>query len=131
MYDYYESRYDYAPTSDERRWAMLCRLSALSVYIGIPFGNLLGPLIVWLLKRDESSYVDEQGREAINFHTSMTIYVIVASLLSVILIGIPILIALVICSIAFSIVAAVKASDGVPYRYPMTIRLLQSRRYLY
>jgi len=131
MYDYDDWGYDYAPTSDERKWAMLCHLSALSVYIGIPFGNVLGPLVIWLLKRDESSYVDEQGREAINFHMSMMIYVIVATMFSFIIIGIPFLIALFISSIVFSIIAAVKASDGVAYRYPMTIRLLQSRRYQY
>ncbi len=130
--DLYDDDYFYAPTRDERKWAMLCHLSALSAYIGVPFGNILGPLIVWLIKRDESPFVDEHGREAINFHTSMAIYVIIASVLCVILIGIPMLLALIIMSFVCIIIAAVRASDGQPYRYPMTIRLLKPRRrYLY
>jgi len=126
MYDdYYSSGYDYyAPTKDERTWAMLCHLSAMSVYIGIPFGNILGPLVVWLLKRDESSFVNEHGKEAINFHISMSIYVFVAGLLCVILIGVPILFALIISSFVFMVIAAVRANDGNSYQYPMTMRFL-------
>lgn len=132
MYDYerydYEG-YDYSPYDDvaskkERTWAMLCHLSAFSVYIGIPLGNILGPLIMWLLKKDESYFIDRQGREAINFHLSMSIYCFFAGVFSVILIGIPFLIALIISSFVLTIIAAVKANDGFPYRYPMTIRFL-------
>jgi hypothetical protein len=126
MYDYYSSEYDYyAPSKDERMWAMLCHLSAMSVYIGIPFGNILGPLVVWLLKRDESSFVDEHGKEAINFHISMSIYVFFASILCVILIGIPILFALIISSFVFMVIAAVRANDGNAYQYPMTMRFFR------
>ncbi len=130
--DLYDDDYYYAPTAEERKWAMLCHLSALSVYIGLPFGNILGPLIVWLIKRDDSPFVDEHGREAINFHISMAIYVVIATVLCVILIGIPILLALVIASFVCIIIATVRASDGRSYQYPMTIRLLNPRRrYLY
>ena len=128
--NYYDDYY-YAPTKDERKWAMFCHLSALSAYIGIPFGSILGPLVVWLLKRDESSFVDAHGREALNFHLSMALYVIIASILSLILIGIPILIALIVLSLVSIVIATVKASDGRSYRYPMTIQFLKSRRIAY
>ena len=125
MYDYYDSFYDYAPTRNERKWAMLCHLSAFSVYVGVPFGNILGPLVIWLVKRDESPFVDEQGKEAINFHLSMTIYGFVAAILCVILIGFPMLFALWISSLVLVVIAAVKSNDGHWYQYPITMRLLK------
>ena len=134
MYDYdYESEYGYesGPTKDERMWAMLCHLSAFVGLLGIPFGHILGPLIIWLLKRDESPYVDAHGRESLNFQTSMTIYLLIAGFFSVFLIGIPFLIALFIAGFVLVVIAAVKANDGQYYRYPMTIRLLRERRSYY
>ena len=68
-----------------KQWGMLCHLSALSVFIGIPFGNILGPLIVWLLKREEDPFIDEQGRESLNFQISMSIYFFCSAILIVIL----------------------------------------------
>ncbi len=129
--DVYHDDYYYAPTKDERKWAMLCHLSALSAYIGIPFGSILGPLVVWLLRRDTSAFVDQHGREAINFHISMALYVIVASILCVILIGVPILFALIIFSFISIVIATVRASDGRSYRYPMTIQFMKPRRLTY
>lgn len=124
----YEEEFDEAyydmPSRDARMWAMICHLSALSGLIGVPFGHILGPLIVWLMKRDESRFIDAHGREALNFQTSMTIYGIIAGILCVILIGIPILLGLIIANLVFVIVAAVKANDGDYYRYPITIRFL-------
>ncbi len=114
--------------NDEKKsktWGMLSHLSALSVYIGIPFGNLLGPLIIWLIKKEEFPFVDEQGRESLNFQISMTIYGIVAGFLCLIFIGFVLLAALVIADIVFVIIASVKASEGVSYQYPFTIRLIK------
>ncbi len=111
-------------TSTERTNAMLCHLLAFSMYIGLPFGNILGPLIIWQLKKGESEYVDYHGRESLNFQISVTIYGIVAALLCFILIGIPLLIAIGIGSLVLTIIGAVKANDGDRYRYPLTIRFL-------
>ena len=107
-----------------RMWGMLCHLTALIGFIGIPFGNLLGPLVVWLVKKNDDPFIDEQGRESLNFQISMTIYMIVAGLLWFICIGIPLLIALAIADVILVIVASLKISDGEPYRYPLTIRLI-------
>jgi len=64
-------------------WGMLCHLAAFAAYLGIPFGHIIGPVMVWLIKRNDYPFVDECGREALNFNISMTIYGIVAGLLVV------------------------------------------------
>jgi len=110
-------------TKDERMWAMLCHLFALAGFI-IPFGNVIGPLVGWLIKKEESEFVNDQGKEAVNFQISMTIYIIISAFLVVVLIGIPLLIGLAIFDLIMIIVAAIKANDGVKYRYPLTIRLI-------
>ena len=68
-------------------WAMLCHLGALAGLVGIPAGNILGPLIIWLIQKDKHPFVDEQGKEAVNFQISMTIYMIVAAVTIVVGIG--------------------------------------------
>jgi uncharacterized Tic20 family protein len=84
----------------------------------------LGPLIVWLVKRADSPEIDAHGKESLNFQLSMLIYNVVALILCIVLIGIPILILLYILNIVLVIVASIKASEGVLYRYPLTIRFL-------
>ncbi|MFM1650602.1 DUF4870 domain-containing protein [Brevibacillus sp. B_LB10_24] len=112
------------PSKDERLWATICHLAA---FIGciIPFGHILGPLVVWLIKREDGGFVDQQGREAVNFNISFSIYGIVLSLLVIILIGVPLLFVLLLAWIVIVIIAAVKANEGVNYRYPLTIRFLK------
>jgi uncharacterized protein len=107
--------------SEERTWGMLCHITALAGYF-IPFGNILGPLVVWLVKIEESAFVDDQGKESLNFQLSATIYIIVAAVLSLVLIGIPILIGLLIFHLVVIIIATVRSSEGTHYRYPLTIR---------
>ena len=85
---------------------------------------MLGPLIVWLIKRDASPEIDANGKESLNFQLSMLIYDIVAGILCLVLIGIPILIALWVLNTVFVIIASVKTSNGEFYRYPFTIRFL-------
>lgn len=70
-----------------RIWGMLCHLTALLGIIGIPFGNIVGPLIIWLLKKNVYPFVNEQGKESLNFQISMTIYALAAALLIFIKIG--------------------------------------------
>jgi len=107
-----------------RMWGMLCHLTALIGFIGIPFGHLLGPMVVWLVKKNDDPFIDEQGKESLNFQISMTIYGIIAAFLVLILIGIPLLIALAVADVILVVIASVKTSNGEPYRYPLTIRLI-------
>jgi uncharacterized protein len=113
-----------APNRDQNMWAMLCHLSALAGFV-IPLGNIIGPLVIWLIKKDEYALVNDQGKEALNFQISMTIYYIVAAILIIILIGIVLLVGLAIFSLIVTIIAMIKANDGVAYRYPMCIRFIK------
>jgi len=122
-------------TSTTRSWEVLCHLSSLVALIGVPFGNVLGPLIVWLIKRDASPGVDAHGKEAVNFHLSWTLYWLISTtvvgILCVFLIGlllVPFLILAYLVGIPamliLSVIGAVKAGNGRLYRYPLTIRFL-------
>ena len=112
-------------TRPARTWAALAHASALIGLLGNGIGFLLGPLVVWFVKREESAFVNEQGKEALNFQMTMLIAMILAGILSFALIGIPTLIGLVIVDVVFSVVAAVKANEGVAYRYPFSVRFIQ------
>lgn len=108
----------------ERTFAMLCHLLAFAGVV-IPFGHILGPLIMWLVKKEGMPFVDEQGKESLNFQISMTIYGAVSALLWFVLIGIPLSIALAVLWIVLVIMAAVKVSNGERYHYPLTIRFIR------
>ena len=110
-------------SKDEKMWGMLCHLSALAGFV-IPFGNIIAPLVIWILKKEEFPFVDDQGKEALNFQISLTIYFIVGIILVFVAIGIVILPILGLFSLIMIIVASIKANDGVKYRYPLTIRLV-------
>jgi uncharacterized Tic20 family protein len=110
-----------ANTKDERTWAMLCHISVFSMFI-FPLGNIIGPLVIWLIKKEEYPLVDDQGREVLNFQISVIIYAVISALLIFVLIGIPLLIALAIIDIILTIIGAMRANDGIKYRYPLTIR---------
>ena len=112
-------------TQDEKTFGMLVHLAALAQFILPSFGNIIGPLIIWLIKRDQSPWIDQQGKEALNFQISVTIYAFVAGLLAFILIGIPLLIALGIFWLVMVIIASVKANEGILYQYPLTIRFIR------
>jgi uncharacterized Tic20 family protein len=109
---------------DARLWGMLCHLSALSVFLtGV--GLWLGPLICWLVKRNDSPFIDDQGKESVNFQISMFIYSLVAGVLVFCFgIGVFIALGLFVVNIVFVIIASMKANDGIRYRYPLTIRLI-------
>src|SRR5438874_7175535 len=98
--------------SKVRTWCVLCHASAL---LGLFFhflGHLLGPLIVWLVKRGDSPEIDAHGKESLNFQLSMLIYDAIAAILCIVLIGIPILIILWIVNTVFVIIASIRASEG-------------------
>jgi uncharacterized Tic20 family protein len=108
-----------------RTWSAFCHASAL---LGVLFhfpGHLLGPLIVWLIKRDDAPEIDAHGKEALNFQISMLIYNVVAAFFCLVLIGFVFLAILWILNAVFVIIASIQASDGKFYRYPMTIRFIQ------
>ncbi|MDQ6808164.1 MAG: DUF4870 domain-containing protein [Verrucomicrobiota bacterium] len=108
-----------------RTWSAFCHASALlGVFFHFP-GHLLGPLIVWLLKRDDSAEIDAHGKEALNFQISMLIYNLIAGVFCLVLIGFFFLAVLWVVNAVFVIIAAIQASDGKFYRYPMTIRFIQ------
>lgn len=112
---------------ETRTWAMVCHLAAFVAFIGIPFGNILGPLVVWLIKRKDYPFVEDQGKEALNFQISITIYGLFAGVFAIITfgLGIIVLFLLGIAGIVLSIIAAVAANNGEYYRYPLTIRFLK------
>lgn len=109
---------------EQNTWAMLCHLSAIVGFV-IPLGNILGPLVVWLIKKDEFPLVNDQGKESINFQISMTIYLIISAILILLLIGIVLLVALAIFDLIVIIIAMIKANEGVAYRYPLCIRFIK------
>src|SRR6185369_15585459 len=107
-----------APKGSDKIWSMLSHLSAL---LGVGF---VLPLVVYLAMRRESEYVAANAREALNFHISVLIYSLCCIPLVFILIGIPLLIVLGLGSLVLAIIAAIKASDGLCFRYPLTLRLV-------
>jgi len=128
---------------DARTWATICHLSALIRLVGVPLGNILGPLVVWLAKRRENEFVDDQGKEALNFQITFTFCEIVLFILIFILaFGAPlhyqpfsilpviflpamlIMMALSILNIGLVIKAAIRSNEGISYRYPFTLRML-------
>ena len=110
--------------SEEQTFSMLCHLSALAGYI-IPFGNIIGPLIIWLMKKDQYPEVAQQGKEALNFQISLTIWVIVSAILIILIIGIFLLIALGILQLIMIIVASVKSNNGERFKYPLSIDFIK------
>ena len=98
--------------------AMLCHLLGL-------FTCFIGPLIIWLIKKDEDPFIDNQGKEALNFQITVTIASIVSGLLTVVCVGFFLGLAVGICDLVFCIVASVKANSGEAYRYPVSIRFIK------
>lgn len=111
-------------SSEERTWASFCHLASLIGWI-IPLGDLLAAAIIWLTKRDSSAFIDDQGKEALNYQISFYLYTLIAVILSCVYIGLFMLAALMIFDLIICIIAASKASQGIRYRYPGTIRFIK------
>jgi uncharacterized Tic20 family protein len=112
------------PTQEERFWGMIAHLAALAGCI-LPFGNILGPLLVFLLKREQSAFVAAHAKEALNFNITVAIGAAVCLLLLWLSIGILMGAVLAIFWLVMTIIAALKANEGLPYRYPFTVRLIK------
>jgi len=124
------------PSADERQWAMFAHLSALlgglltSGWAG-SMGFFIGPLVIWLVKKDTMPFVDDQGKEALNFAITVSLVCVLLLMMTIMTLGIgalltiPLLMAIGIASLVFVILAAIKAHEGVRYRYPVTLRLVK------
>jgi uncharacterized Tic20 family protein len=111
-------------TESERNWSMLCHLTGLAGYF-FPFGGIIGPLICWLSRKDESAWIDIHGKNSLNFQLSILLYVAFAIPLCFILVGIPIIAALGMLKVVCTIIAGVKAQKGEIFRYPLVIPFIQ------
>src|SRR5436190_13523164 len=105
-------------------WEVLCHALGFAGFV-FPFGNILGPLIVWLMKKSESPSVDAHGKEALNFQISMSIWGLLAAATCIIFIGFVLAPAVVATAIILTVIGTVKASNGELYHYPLTIRFIK------
>jgi len=110
---------------EARQWATFCHLAALAAYVISPIGGIVGALVVWLIKKDQSAFVDEQGKESLNFQITVAVGFLICIPLVFILIGILLAIALGIFNLVMIIVAAIKANSGEHWRYPISIRFIK------
>jgi uncharacterized Tic20 family protein len=110
---------------DARRWATITHIIALVGLLGNGIGFLLGPLVVWLIKRNDHPYVDRQGKEAVNFQITMFIALLLCIPLVFIIVGIGLIGLIVLAMTIFPILAAVRSSEGAEYRYPLSIRFIR------
>ena len=109
---------------EERNWAMACHLSALTaVFSGI--GMIVGPLVVWLIKKDEMPFVDDQGKEALNFQITMMIALLICTPLIFLVIGLLLIPLICLFDLIMVIIASIKSADGERYRYPFALRLVR------
>jgi uncharacterized protein len=110
---------------EARTWGMLAHLSALSGLLTGGLGTVLGPLIVWLIKKDQMPFVDDQGKESLNFHLTMFIGYLISYALMCVGIGFITIFIVLIVDVVFTILASVEANKGVAYRYPFNVRLIK------
>jgi uncharacterized Tic20 family protein len=127
----------------EYTFGMLCHLLALTALVGVPFGNILGPLVIWLIKKEEHPFIDKCGKESLNFQITATLAGLALGLVAVVstfIAVIPVVglvsflvlplvalagLALMVAVIAYTIIASIKASEGTQYVYPYSLRLIK------
>jgi uncharacterized Tic20 family protein len=114
-------------SKDARMWAMFCHLAGLAGLLPMTpvFGSIIAPLIIWQIKKDNFEFVDEHGKEALNFQISILIYALAAGLLCFVCIGLFLLPAVYIFDLIFLLIAAIKANNGERYCYPLSIRFIK------
>ncbi len=125
-----------APSADERQWAMFAHLSSLLGGLltsgwAASAGFFIGPLVIWLIKKETMPFVDDQGKEALNFSITVSIAFVALMIMTIMTLGIgalltiPLMLAIGITSLVFVIIAAIKSHEGVRYRYPVALRLVK------
>ena len=118
-------------SSEERTWALIGHLSAFTFFVTGGIGCIIGPLVVWLIKRDSLPFAADQAKEALNFNITVALAGLVLLIFTIVTFGIgvllawPLAVALFIAWVIFTIIAAVKANEGVSYRYPFALRLVK------
>ncbi|MFZ0492047.1 MAG: DUF4870 domain-containing protein [Acidimicrobiia bacterium] len=110
------------PTAESKNWAAIAHFSAFVMFVGIP--SFIGPLVVWLMKKDQDEFVAMNAKEALNFNISFFLYGIISALLIILAVGLLLLVIVGIAWLVLVVVAGVKASSGEPYVYPFTLRLV-------
>lgn len=113
-----------AISQQERQMAMFTHLAAFAGFV-IPLGHIIGPLVLWLIKRETMPFVDEQGKEALNFNITVTIAGIVCAVLMLVLIGYFLMVALMVLWFVFVLIATIKSGEGVAYSYPFSLRFIK------
>jgi len=125
-----------SPSAEEKQWAMFAHLSALLGGLltsgwGGSVGFFIGPLVIWLMKKDTMPFVNDQAKEALNFAITVSIICVALVMLTILSLGIgalltiPLMMAIGITSLVLVIIAAMKAHEGVAYRYPFALRLVK------
>ena len=109
---------------EEKTFGMLCHLLALSGLV-VPVGFIIGPLVIWLMKKDQYPFVNEQGKESLNWQLTMLIGFIICFVLCFVLIGFVLLPLLGLVDLIFVILASIKANDGISYKYPFRIQFIK------
>jgi uncharacterized Tic20 family protein len=113
------------PSPEARQWAMLCHFAAFAWVLAPMVGNVIGPLIAWQLKKDLDPFVDQQGKEALNFQITVSLALMICSLLAWMLIGFPLMLLVSVAALVLTVIAGVKANEGQAYRYPFAWRLIK------
>lgn len=114
------------PDKEERLWATFCHLAAFASYIVPVFGFILGPLVIWLIKKEDSQFVDLNGKKALNFQISIVIYMLAATpLLCLMPIYLIVAACLVVLDFIYIIISAIKANNGEEVSYPISIEFIK------
>ncbi len=116
--------YDGLSESDARTWAMFTHLASFSGFVIPPIGSIVGPLVVWLIKKDESDFVDRHGKSAVNFQISMLIWILLCIPLCFVIVGFVLIPVLAILGLVYTIVNMIRASNGDEPGYPISIRFV-------
>tara|TARA_R110000764_G_scaffold112153_2_gene199080 strand:+ start:1018 stop:1425 length:408 start_codon:yes stop_codon:yes gene_type:complete len=112
------------PGPQAKQWALIAHLAGFLGCV-IPFGNLIGPLIVWQLKKDEDPFIDDQGKESLNFQITVSLLLLLSFILMVVVIGLFLIWIVAIGAVVLMIIAAIKSNEGTAYRYPFCWRLIK------
>ncbi|MBB3103501.1 DUF4870 domain-containing protein [Azomonas macrocytogenes] len=110
---------------ETRQWAMLCHYAAFFGLMVPMIGNVIGPLILWQLKREAHSFIDQQGKEALNFQITYSILMMICGVLAWFIIGFPLMALISLIAFVLVVIAGIRANEGKSYRYPFCWRLVK------